>query len=93
MRVPKIKLLASAVGVPVLRLIERRQFVSQRCHSYSSSNNNSPERLLVSLERSVGARQGVDRDLAGQGSFDCEVYPDLPVDTDWRGFFGRLLTR
>ena len=47
-------------------------------------------RPLVSLERSVGARQGVDKDLWENGSFDCEVYPDLPIDTTWGEVFRRL---
>ena len=92
MQILRFKRLAAAVS-PLLPSLERRQFINQRCYSYSSKKNNSPGRLLVSLERSVGARQGVDRDLADRGSFDCEVYPDLPLDTDWRGYFGRLLTR
>ena len=54
---------------------------------------NGVKSFVVSLERSVGARQGVDQHLSERGSFDMDVYPDLPIDTDWRSYFGRLLTQ
>lgn len=54
-------------------------------------HNQSPKGFIVSLERSVGARQGVDREIAEAGQFSAEVYPDLPVASTWGELFGRGL--
>ena len=47
----------------------------------------------LTLERSVGARFGVDSELAKAGQFTAEVYPDLPIATTWRELFGSSLNR
>lgn len=62
-------------------------------HHRTVSLSTSAKSFIVSLERSVGARQGVDQQLSELGSFDSEVYPDLPVNTDWRSYFGSLVSR
>ena len=65
-------------------------------HGYGMSEFSQAENALqpiICLERSVGARQGVDAHLWSQGSFSAEVYPDLPIATSWGELFGSLFTR
>jgi len=39
---------------------------------------------LLTLERSIGAREGEDIRLWDTGAFGAEVFPDLPLATSWR---------
>eukprot|EP00877_Chromochloris_zofingiensis_P008586 jgi/Chrzof1/3981/Cz13g15250.t1 len=60
----------------------------------TGSTSNSTSRLsdgfALTLERSIGVRQGVDAALISTGVFDAEVYPDLPVASSWMGLLKTL---
>ena len=45
--------------------------------------------LSLCLERTVGAREGVDEALWQTGYFDAQVYPDLPLSSSWYQLLSR----
>jgi hypothetical protein len=45
----------------------------------------------LSLERAVGDKHGIDRNLWDSCHFQAEVYPDLPVAATWRDLLRRTL--
>ena len=53
------------------------------CSARSQTSDRQVSPLLVTLERSIGARNRFDSNLWSSGKFSAEVYPDLPIAGSW----------
>jgi len=66
-----------------VRLLPRLRWALSpvRARSDTAAGSAAP---FLTLERSIGAREGEDARLWDTGAFAAEVYPDLPLATSWR---------
>ena len=83
--------------MPRAAVLKRTRWARARSWSALAGQSSPPPRpaagpLLLSLERSIGERLGVDSTLWKTGAFHAQGYPDLPFAATWNQLIHKLLS-